>query len=427
MVVESNFQAKKGELTLTLENTSRQTDFELRFEDENRAIHMVVPSRQMEDKLENAEYSGINLKNEIASGMQSDIQLDTGSNSESDIELEAEFNDDSDIEEMIDYNREIGSRMVVESDFEAEESESEKSDFHTIHDLSFLGLYELVVTSKILLFQLTNTDSSRFERMDCGNNQIVDSHFIIDTKDVMNIIHQFKYQVKWIAIDQDIHKLVNFSFLVFQKIWTTSSWYFDLYCPSIKVIEHIGNLMFCRNTTLNLVGTNYQFFAYWKPHAIKLENGELRVEIDQPSFNQKIASLKTVPHYPRLIWLNRPVLQIPNVVASFANFAPKNSFDSQYDEIAKDEQFVKSITMDLSKQEVSAIIGRKGCRINSLRMETNCLIVILPIDASMKYLPQRSIRQQIFISGPRECVDVAIETMKTFLATWRHSKKKYIE
>lgn len=268
-----------------------------------------------------------------------------------------------------------------------------------LNQLTIDQISETLVTSKALLYRLNITGSGI--DLSSGNP---DFHLLLETSTVKNIIFDFQ---RIIELVDDITSIDTFFFL-FQKCG--NKWAFDTYCDPCTLFT-LTNIIFKLSSTVTITGSSHSFFEKWRTYPYKFMNGHFYLDIDNNCF-KKIFSIH--PHTPSLIWTIAPSI---NPIT----YHPKPKKPSPLE-----EDFIKLVLFNLNMQEVSALMGKAGHRINSIRLESNCLIKILPATTEVKMLPQRAIMQEVILSGPVECVQLAMEMIQAFLKEWRNTKTHYI-
>ncbi|KAG7662306.1 uncharacterized protein J8A68_004200 [[Candida] subhashii] len=83
-----------------------------------------------------------------------------------------------------------------------------------------------------------------------------------------------------------------------------------------------------------------------------------------------------------------------------------------------------TITLALKREEVTTLIGLQGSRLNSIRVQSRCLIKVLPAEQS--FTSRKSTIQQIVISGHKSDVLIAVKEIEKVVIQVRNNDGRFI-
>lgn len=123
---------------------------------------------------------------------------------------------------------------------------------------------------------------------------------------------------------------------------------------------------------------------------------------------EKLANAINSPRYCALESLNG--LDVPIVLSSKRGDSPKQL----------------ETLVELTKPDVSFLLGRNGERITSIRNQTNCKIFIMPIASKSGLLANRRTPQTIKLIGEKEEVELALKLINVNLSLYRENKVNFL-
>ena len=274
---------------------------------------------------------------------------------------------------------------------------------------------QLVYTLSLLVFSVCKGSRNVLDGRERVGISPCQVNFILTTEQVIDVVVKL---ASWLRLSDDTMSLIQGYYLVMQKLKGEFVWCVDVYAPN-EVVEALGTTLFSSpNSTVDITGTTSQFYKDWRGYEFTFINGVPMAKLNYGCFKTTIAYAKSMPHTPKLIGVSQT---LQSCDLCFELLIEEDD-EWVYDYVESRAEKIIS----LSNQEVSALIGKNGIRINSIRLYSNCTIKILPIDINLLQLPRKAIRQQIQITGTTTNVDHAIELINDFLLRWRVSDHKYI-
>ncbi|RLV92370.1 hypothetical protein JA1_003246 [Spathaspora sp. JA1] len=108
---------------------------------------------------------------------------------------------------------------------------------------------------------------------------------------------------------------------------------------------------------------------------------------------------------------------------------PRAKIDKRINKLANEvpEEKLKIVKLVLTQREVSSLIGVKGHRLNSIRIQSRCLIKVVPINQeTLTLIPSRRENpQEIFIQGTPSNVSIAVHEINSFVSQQRLNNNKF--
>ncbi|EGW33906.1 uncharacterized protein SPAPADRAFT_65111 [Spathaspora passalidarum NRRL Y-27907] len=96
------------------------------------------------------------------------------------------------------------------------------------------------------------------------------------------------------------------------------------------------------------------------------------------------------------------------------------------EQVQPKEEKMKTVKLILAQREVSSLIGIKGHRLNSIRIQSRCLIKVLPINQETPaLLSRREKPQELLIQGTESNVAIAVHEINTFVSQQRLNNNKF--